>query len=252
MLQRAGIAATVFEARSAAEEDAGFFLNLGPNGGNVLKLLGVDAQADADGFKMLGMTFFNGRGRRIARIDGRGEEARYGAPSVVLKRAALHRALRDAARRLGIRVEHQRKLVGIERADRPDGEGQQVVAHFEDGSHERGDFLIGADGLHSRTRQLIWPDAPGPAYSGFVDCGGFAYPSPAGPATGAMEMTFGRRAFFGSGLPTATPRGVDRPRRRGDPPPCRRAQFSRAAPRPTPANGTGQRLRLGPGGGRDE
>jgi len=207
-LQRAGIQAEVFEARSAAEEDAGFFLNLGPNGGNVLKMLGIDAQAEADGFPTLGMTFFNGRGRRIARIDSHDEEQRYGVPSVVMTRSHLHKALRDEATRHGIRVEHQKKLVDIELVDRPDADGdhaddrrtdrQQVVAHFEDGTFERGDFLIGADGLHSRTRQLILPDAPGPAYSGFVDCGGFAYPSPSLPVTGSMQMTFGRRAFFGS------------------------------------------------------
>ena len=46
-LQRAGIASAIFEARSAAEEDAGYFLNLGPNGVNVLKLLGIDIQAEA-------------------------------------------------------------------------------------------------------------------------------------------------------------------------------------------------------------
>lgn len=212
-LQRAGIEAAVFEARSAAEEDAGFFLNLGPNGVNVLKLLGIDARAEADGVPTLGMTFYNGRGRRIAEIDSRGDEQRYGASGVILKRSRLHRALRDAATRHGIRVEHQKKLVDVELVDRLElnghgaddrlgagqlADGQQVVVHFEDGSFERGDFLIGADGLHSRTRQLILPEALRPTYSGFVDCGGFAYPSPALPVTGRMQMTFGRRAFFGS------------------------------------------------------
>jgi 2-polyprenyl-6-methoxyphenol hydroxylase-like FAD-dependent oxidoreductase len=207
-LQRAGVGATVFEARSAADEDAGFFLNLGPNGVNVLKMLGIDAQAETDGFPTLGMAFYNGGGRRIAAIDSRDEEQRYGAQSVIMKRSRLHKALRDRATRHGIRVEHQKKLVGIELVDRLDAggcfadgclaDGQQVVAHFEDGTFERGDLLIGADGLHSRTRQLILPDAPGPAYSGFVDCGGFAYPSPPLPVTGSMQMTFGRRAFFGS------------------------------------------------------
>src|SRR5688500_1508493 len=197
-LQRAGIGADIFEARSAAEEDAGYFLNLGPNGVNVLKQLGIDIQAEADGFPTLGMTFYNGRGRRIAEVDSAGDEQRYGSTGIILKRSRLHRALRDEALRHGIRVEHQKKLVDMEVADRLDAESQQVVAHFEDGTVERGDLLIGADGLHSRTRQLIVPDAPGPAYSGFVDCGGFAYPSQALPVDGRMQMTFGRRAFFGA------------------------------------------------------
>jgi 2-polyprenyl-6-methoxyphenol hydroxylase-like FAD-dependent oxidoreductase len=190
-LQRAGIQAEVFEARSAAEEDAGFFLSLGPNGGNVLKALGVNAQTEADGAPSDGMVFFNGSGRRIAEIDGRHEGQRYGARSLIVKRSRLHTALRDEARRLGIRVEHQKKLAGIEIED------DQVKAHFEDGTTARGDVLVGCDGLHSRTRQLMLPDAPGPAYGGFVDRGGFAFPSPRLPVTGTMQMTFGRRAFFG-------------------------------------------------------
>ena len=132
-LKRAGIASAIFEARSAAEEDAGYFLNLGPNGVNVLKLLGIDIQAEAGGFPTLGMTFYNGRGRRIAEIDSRDDERRYGSTGLILKRSRLHRALRDAATRHGIRVEHQKKLVDLEVGDRLDARGRQVVAHFEDG-----------------------------------------------------------------------------------------------------------------------
>jgi 2-polyprenyl-6-methoxyphenol hydroxylase-like FAD-dependent oxidoreductase len=197
-LQRAGIQAEVFEARSAAEEDAGFFLSLGPNGGNVLRALGVDPVSDIGGTPIDGMDFYNGGGRRIGRVDGRDEQQRYGARSVIVKRSRLHRALRDRASSLGIRVHHQKKLASVDLFTSADGDEGQVVASFEDGTAEQGDFLIGADGLHSLTRQVILPDAPGPAYSGFVDCGGFAYPSPPLPGSGGFQMTFGRRAFFGA------------------------------------------------------
>ena len=83
---------------------------------------------------------------RIAEIDSRDDERRYGSTGLILKRSRLHRALRDAATRHGIRVEHQKKLVDLEVGDRLDGGGRQVVAHFEDGTLARGDFLIGADG----------------------------------------------------------------------------------------------------------
>lgn len=190
-LQRGGIAAEVYEARSEDDEDAGLFLNLGPNGGNVLRLLGVDTERDADGFRSTGMTFYNGGGRRIATIDGDQDERRYGSPNVIVKRARLHRALRDRAVRHGIPVLHRKKLVGVEvGVDR-------VTARFEDGFTAEGDFLVGADGLHSRVRQFVAPGSPGPEYGGFVDCGGFAYLSPALPVAGTFQMTFGRRAFFG-------------------------------------------------------
>lgn len=35
-----------------------------------------------------------------------------------------------------------------------------MLALFEDGTTARGDFLVGADGVHSRVRQVIFPSAP--------------------------------------------------------------------------------------------
>jgi 2-polyprenyl-6-methoxyphenol hydroxylase-like FAD-dependent oxidoreductase len=150
------------------------------------------------------MEFYNGSRRKIAAVDATDDARRFGAQGLLLKRGQLHRALRDEAIQRGIRIEHGKKLVGLDVAE----EGAQhthdrprVVAHFAndfgDGTAASGDLLFGCDGLHSRTRQLILPDAPGPAYSRFVDCGGFAQPATAVPVTGKMQMTFGKRAFFG-------------------------------------------------------
>lgn len=63
-LKRAGLDVEVFEARSTAEEDAGFFLNLAPNGMNVLKTLGIDRRIEPDGFPATGIAFFNGVGHQ--------------------------------------------------------------------------------------------------------------------------------------------------------------------------------------------
>ena len=55
---------------------------------------------------------------------------------------------------------------------------------------------IGADGIHSRTRASVIPDAPRPAYTGIINLGGVVQTDL--PPTGdAMHMVFGRRAFFG-------------------------------------------------------
>ncbi len=41
-----------------------------------------------------------------------------------------------------------------------------VTVSFSDGSTERFDLVIAADGVHSKTRQLLMPDSPLPSYTG--------------------------------------------------------------------------------------
>lgn len=45
-----------------------------------------------------------------------------------------------------------------------DGDGVDVI--FTDGTTGRYDLVVGADGVYSRTRDQIFPDAPGPEYTG--------------------------------------------------------------------------------------
>src|SRR5207244_1570000 len=101
-----------------------------------------------------------------------------------------HRALHDEAIARGIRLEYGKRLVGAETG--PGG----VVATFADGSTAEGDLLVGADGVHSPTRRLIDPGAPGGRYVGLVNFGGYT-PGMAPGRPGAWHMIFGRRAFFG-------------------------------------------------------
>ncbi|GAB3253110.1 FAD-dependent monooxygenase [Larkinella harenae] len=193
-LQKVGIDAEIYEAQPAGLDDAGAFLNLAPNGVNILKLLALDPLLEERGFHSAGMTFFNGKGKPLAHIDSQDEKARFGSHNVMIKRGQLHRILRDEAIRRSIPVYFGKKLSGIQ--SRP---YQPITAQFEDGTEATGRFLIGCDGIHSRTRQLLFPNAPQPAYTGLVDCGGFAHCDPALlPAVGTMQMTFGQKAFFGS------------------------------------------------------
>ena len=45
-------------------------------------------------------------------------------------------------------------------------EGDQVVVSFTDGRQERYDLVVGADGLHSKVRESLFPEAPKPKYTG--------------------------------------------------------------------------------------
>jgi FAD-dependent urate hydroxylase len=72
-----------------------------------------------------------------------------------------------------------------------------VVARFEDGTEAEGDLLIGADGIHSRTRRIIDPSAPGARYVPVLNIGGYARDVTVQAEPGTFRMVFGKRAFFG-------------------------------------------------------
>ncbi|ACC74778.1 FAD binding domain-containing protein [Paraburkholderia phymatum] len=71
-------------------------------------------------------------------------------------------------------------------------DGDEVVARFESGRAERGDLLIGADGIRSTLRQRLLPDVT-PAYAGYVAWRGLV-PEQALPAP-AADMLRERFAF---------------------------------------------------------
>lgn len=191
-LKRAGLAPAVHEARGITEGGGGFLLYLAPNGVNMVKTLGVEQHLEPDGFPPTGVTFLNAKGKQIGVFDTRPDGERYGARGLVIKRAVLQDVLRGEAERQGILICYNKKLKGVEML----GAGG-VVAHFWDGTSAQGDLLIGCDGLHSRTRQLVFPESPRPTYLGLIDCGGFAYLPELRHLSGPQVMTFGKRAFFG-------------------------------------------------------
>lgn len=197
-LERAGIGSVVFEARESPDDEAGAFLNLMPNGMDVLKTLGIHDEVAGHGFPSTGMEFLNGQGKVLGGMEMGGVE-RWGVTPVVIRRGLLNRALREAAAARGVEVRWGKKLVAV----RDEG-GDGVVARFEDGTEARGDFMLGCDGIHSRVRGSLFPEARGPRYTGVLDSGGFARVAGVRPTGPQMRMVFGRRAFFGY---TLTPGG---------------------------------------------
>ena len=77
-----------------------------------------------------------------------------------IMRPVLARILADATRASGANVYLGCTFTSIQQ----DAEGVDVV--FTDGQRRRYDLVIGADGLYSKVREAIFPNAPQPAYSG--------------------------------------------------------------------------------------
>jgi 2-polyprenyl-6-methoxyphenol hydroxylase-like FAD-dependent oxidoreductase len=182
-LQRAGIEPFVYEGRREPDDEAGYFMNLAPNGVAVLDTLGVKDEVLRYGAPTTSIVFQNHRGKKL----GENPHA-----TILIKRGLLNKALREAAIRRGVPVEFGKRLVDV-RVTAERG----AIARFEDGSEAEGDLLVGCDGIHSRTRRSIMPDAPEPRYAGMIDSGGFARATSVPPSGGVMRMTFGTKGFFG-------------------------------------------------------
>jgi FAD-dependent urate hydroxylase len=190
-LQRAGIDAEVFEAHRPGGGEAGSYLTVASNGLDALRAVGADTPVLAAGFPTPTNVLLSGTGRRLGSASNGGRLAD-GTVSHTIKRARLYQALHEEAAGRGIRIEHGRRLAGAEPAA-----GGGVAVSFEDGTRATGDLLIGADGVHSPTRRLIDPAAPGGRYVGLVNFGGYTPASAGAGEPGVWHMIFGRRAFFG-------------------------------------------------------
>lgn len=77
-----------------------------------------------------------------------------------IMRPVLARILAEATRATGAKVFLGCSFTSIEQ----DAEGVEVG--FTDGQRRRYDLVIGADGLYSKVRQAVFPQAPKPRYSG--------------------------------------------------------------------------------------
>jgi len=218
-LHRAGFTPLIHEAHDRGADESGAFVTVAVNGLAALRALGLDpARVFAAGFPTPTMELRNSAGRRLAALPLGGPLAD-GTTTTTIRRADLYLALRAEAEHRGIKIAYGRRLTGI--AKRPGG----VTALFSGDDAVDADLLVGADGLHSRTRAALDPAAPAPRYLGLLNAGGFtsgpvaaspvaaspvaaspvaaspvaASPVAAGlaPEPGVMQMAFGRRAFFG-------------------------------------------------------
>ncbi|MBL7255181.1 FAD-dependent oxidoreductase [Paractinoplanes lichenicola] len=199
-LHRAGWAPHVFEARPADADERGAFLTVAVNGLTALRALDLDPSVVlAAGFPTPTLTMSNGAGRHLGVLP-LGGPTPDGTTTTTIRRVDLYAALRSAAVARGIPLSYGKGL-----RDFTEGPGGVSVT-LTDGSTAEGALLVGADGIRSRTRELLDPGGPAPSYLGLLNAGGFTTGPVDGVALepGMVHMAFGRRAFFGW---TAAPDG---------------------------------------------
>jgi 2-polyprenyl-6-methoxyphenol hydroxylase-like FAD-dependent oxidoreductase len=200
-LKRARIEAQVFEAWPYSTGIGGG-LQIAPNGMHVLAEIGLADEMIRRGSIAESFDFYSQSGARLGSIN-QNMKQRFGQPAVNMRRATLNEAILAKAQRENVEIAFEKRLVSIEdQADQP------VVAHFADGTSAEGDFLIGADGVHSAVRTHVIPDGPKPFDTGLIGFGGFVPRSLLDNTSigQRVETTFGQSGFFGYGFCSPDPR----------------------------------------------
>lgn len=148
---RRGHAVRILEQAEAITE-VGAGLQISPNGGAVLRALGLGAALDANSVRAEAVVLSDyRRSGDVLRMDlRRRPDQVYG----FLHRADLIGLLEEAVRAAGIPVE-----LGLRVAQVVTGEPGEVM--LDDGTRMTADLVVGADGLHSPTRAALnGADAP--------------------------------------------------------------------------------------------
>ncbi len=159
-LSRIGIDVAVFE-QAPQFQRVGTAINLTPNAVKVVDGLGLGAQVRDTAYRpthRVSRTWDSGA--ETSRLEmSRAAEHRYGAPQLTMHRADLLGALEAALPPESIHL--GKRLVGL--AQDPDG----VALSFADGTGARAAAVIGADGIHSSVRELVFGEAA-PRFAGMV------------------------------------------------------------------------------------
>lgn len=163
-LRRAGLEVAVFE-KAAELGEVGAGISLWANAVRALREIGVYGPIRESGAE-IGGEVRTWRGRLLSRIPAEDLKHRFGDANIAVHRAdlqaALLAALPDGTVRLGV------GFSGFEQDE------VGVVAQLDDGLEEKGDLLVGADGLRSTVRARLLGDGP-PRYAGFTAWRGIAH-----------------------------------------------------------------------------
>ena len=128
----------------------GYAIGLWSNGRNILGKLGLADIFDATGTRIHTYSICDGAGRALRTYNLRTFYADYGTALTLVDRNALHSWLRSC-------VDLKKIMMGVSVDSITRIEGGATV-HFSNGQTKNYDVVVGADGIHSQVRTLLFKD----------------------------------------------------------------------------------------------
>jgi 2-polyprenyl-6-methoxyphenol hydroxylase-like FAD-dependent oxidoreductase len=195
-LHQRGWQVTVLE-RAASLEPVGAGIGLAPNSLRALDVIGL-------GERVRDLAAWQGEGgmrapsgRWLSRTDSAAAAERFGGPLVMLHRATLVDVLLSALPEGAVRTGAAASLVD---AGEPGGRPAVVRTNGADGTDGtdddiEADLVVGADGVRSGLRGVLFPQHPGAVYAGFTTWR-VVVPAPAEPFS--PHETWGRGRLWGT------------------------------------------------------
>lgn len=156
-LRERGIRPVVIE-KTPEWKTIGYVLGLYPDGMRILEGIGAAGQLKQKGKRVPAIVVRDEAGKKLFRFSLLNLEKRFG-PVVEAERDTIHRILREINKHTDIRLNTTLKSL------RQKNDGVEVT--FSDGRKEQYDVVVGADGVNSQVRQLIFPRSGG-AYVGMT------------------------------------------------------------------------------------
>lgn len=168
VLHEVGIEVTVFEA-VRTPTPLGVGINILPHAIAELDKLGILDDLLPLGVPTAELCYANRHGQFVWR-EPRGSAAGYPEPQLSVHRGRLQLALLDIARRrLGdSAIRTGCKVVDFDQPSPGALEVNVLDRHCEVVRREHADVLVGADGIHSMVRTLLYPDEGPPRWSGEI------------------------------------------------------------------------------------
>jgi 6-hydroxynicotinate 3-monooxygenase len=154
LLQQAGYEVRVYE-QAPQFSRLGAGIHISPNVTRVMRRIGIEPQLRSIGLRPKSFISRDGDTGRISFEFPLADaaEKRYGAPFLILHRGDFHAEIMRAVQPRTIVF--SKKLTGLDQDERG------VRMQFADGTSERADLVIGADGVNSMVREiLLGPEKP--------------------------------------------------------------------------------------------